>query len=509
MAAAAGDKGRLVRWLDAVERLGNRLPDPLSLFVLFAALAVLASSVAARNGVSVVHPATGETVTAVDLATRAGLQRMLTQAVPSFAAFPPLGTVLAVMFGIGVAEESGLFKTALRAVVLVVPKPLLTATLIFAGVNASIAADAGLVILPPLGALLFVSLGRHPLAGLAAAFAGVSAGFSANLFVTALDPLLAGLTENGARVLEPEFRVPATSNYYFMVASTFLLTGVGTYVTHRWVEPRLGPYVAAAEDAPITLEAPTAREKRGLWAAAFAAATVLALVALLTIPSGAVLRGADGSFEPFYQSLVALLVVMFFATGLAYAITTGSVKSDRDVARMTADTLGTMGSYIALAFVAAQFISYFSWSNLGLIVAVKGARALESLGLTGVPLLVALIVLFALTDLLIASASAKWAFMSVVFVPMLMLLGYSPALAQATYRVGDSIANIVAPLLPYWPLIIVAAQKYERRAGVGRLISITLPYSVAFGVAWAVMLTAWVLLDLPLGPGAPVHYVPR
>jgi aminobenzoyl-glutamate transport protein len=499
-------KGRLLRFFDGVERLGNRLPDPLTLFAIFAVLVVLSSWLGARMDVSVVHPATGETVRAVNLMSSDGIRRMLAQAVPNFAAFPPLGTVLAVMIGIGVAEKSGLFRTALRAVVLVVPRQLLTAALIFAGVNASIAADAGLVILPPLGALLFLSIGRHPLAGLAAAFAGVSAGFSANLFITALDPLLAGLTEAAARVVDPTYRVEATANYYFMVASTFLLTVVGTFVTHRWVEPRLGTYQGKVESEEAGLEPITAREKRALWAAVIVAAAVLALTAAITVPRDGLLRGPDGGLEPFYTSLVTLLVVLFFATGLAYAITVGSVRSDKEVARMIADTLATMGGYIALAFVAAQFVAYFSWSNLGLILAVKGATGLKSLGLTGPLLLVAIIVLCVTIDLVIASASAKWAFMAMVFVPMLMLLGYSPELTQATYRVGDSIANIIAPLLPYWPIIITFAQKYDPECGVGTLISMTMPYTIAFGIAWTVLLIVWMLLGIPLGPDAPVFY---
>ncbi|HZO16244.1 MAG TPA: AbgT family transporter, partial [Polyangiaceae bacterium] len=352
---------RLLRWLDAVERIGNRLPDPFTLFVIFAVLVVLGSWLAARAGLTVIHPGTGETVSAVNLLSGAGVRRMLTEAVKNFAAFPPLGTVLAVMIGIGVAEQSGLFQAGLRAVVLVVPRSLLTAALVFAGVNASIAADAGLVILPPLGALLFLSLGRHPLAGLAAAFAGVSGGFSANLFITALDPLLAGLTQAAAQVLDPSYQVAATANYYFMIVSTFVLTAVGTLVTHRWVEPRLGTY-APKEEGATHLEPLRREEKRGLMASAIAVVVVSAIVAALTVPRSGLLRDADGGLGPFYESIVTLLVIAFMAAGLGYGIVVGKVRNDRDVARMIADTLSTMGSYIALAFVAAQFVAYFTWS---------------------------------------------------------------------------------------------------------------------------------------------------
>jgi aminobenzoyl-glutamate transport protein len=497
---------RLLALLDAVERIGNRLPDPLTLFVLFSLAVVVASAIAARSGAGVVHPVTGAAVTAVNLLSASGVRRMLTEAVANFAAFPPLGTVLATMIGVGVAEQSGLFSTGLRALVMMVPRSALTAALVFAGVNASIAADAGLVILPPLGALLFLSVGRHPMAGLSAAFAGVSGGFSANLLITPLDPLLAGLTQAAARLLDPDYVVAPTANYYFMIASTFMLTGVGTYVNHRFVEPRFGRYEGGGADeqlAPITRV-----ERRGLVYAALAALAVLALAAALALPEGGVLRDHDGGLGPFFGSLVTFILLLFLAAGLAYGITTGVIRSDKNVAKMIADTLATMGSYIALAFVAAQFVAYFGWSNLGLIMAVKGAAALRAAGLTGAPLLVAIIVVCIAIDLLVASASAKWAVMGPVFVPMLMLLGYSPELVQATYRVGDSVANIITPLLPYFPLLITFARKYDPKAGVGTLIAATLPYSVAFGLVWTVMLVAWTLAVMPLGPAAPVHYIP-
>lgn len=506
----AGKRSSL-RALDAIERLGNRLPDPTTLFVLFAVIVVVASSLAARAGTWVTHPGTGERVAALDLLNAAGLRRMLGQAVSNFAAFPPLGTVLTTMIGAGVCEKSGLFAALLRQVTRSVPRSALTAALVFAGVNASAAGDAGIVVLTPLGALLFAGVGRHPLAGLVTAFVGVTGGFSANLVITTLDPLLAGLTETGARIVDPRYRVEATANYYFMIASTFLLTAIGTIVTHRWVEPRLGKWTPppgleldSGELGPLS-----PRERRGVVWALSSVAVLGALLLAATVPAGAPLRTPSGGLTPFFDGLVAIVTLAFLVPGTVYGIAVGRIRSDKDLAQMAADSLATMASYIVLAFAAAQFVAYFAWSNLGLILAVNGADVVRAMGLTGAPLIVAFIVVSAGVDLLIASASAKWAALATVFVPMFMLLGYSPELVQAAYRVGDSISNPITPLMPYFPLVITFARRYDPKCGLGTLIASTLPYSIAFGIGWSALLGVWVSLDLPLGPGAPIHYPPR
>jgi len=497
-----------LRLLDGVERVGNRLPDPLTLFVALGAAVLLASWLAARAGVSVTHPGTGATVAASNLLSAEGLRRILTGLVPNFAAFPPLGTVLVAMIGIGVAERSGLVAAALRSLVAAVPPSLLTATLVFAGVMSSVASDAGYVVLTPLGALLFAGVGRHPIAGLAAAFAGVSGGFSANLLLTSLDPLLAGLTQPAARLVDPGYTVQPTANYYFMAASVLLVTAVGTVVTSRFVEPRLGPWKggAAAADAPLGALEPG--EKRGLLAAGAAFLLVTGLAAALTLPRGGVLRAPDGAPTPFFESIVPLIFAAFLLPGLAYGIAARTIRSDKDVARMAGETLGTMGPYIVLAFAAAQFVAWFGWSNLGLILAVTGAEVLQALGLDGIALLLGFVAVSAVINLFIGSASAKWAIMAPVFVPMLMLMGYSPEVVQATYRVGDSVTNIVTPLLPYFPIIVAFARKYDPAVGIGTLLSAMLPYSIALAIAWTAMLLLWLGLGIPVGPDVPIHYPP-
>jgi aminobenzoyl-glutamate transport protein len=410
------------------------------------------------------------------------------------------------MIGVGVAERSGLFSAALKGFVRSMPPWLVTASLVFAGVNASLTVDAGYVILVPLGAVLFAQVGRHPIAGLAAAFAGVSGGFSANLFLTPIDPLLAGLTQEAARLYDPGYVVPATANYYFMIASTFLLTLIGALVTNRIVEPRLGRYDVSHEhrDEPLS-----AAERRGLIAAGVTVLLELVVLLLLIVPENGLLRDAKGGLEPFFQGMVLLMAIGFFLPGLAYGVTVGSIRNNRDAGTMVDETLSTMGSYIALAFAASQFVAYFGWSNLGLVFAVAGADLLRSSGLSGIPLIVLFVFVCAAIDLFVASASAKWAVVGPVFVPMLMIMGYSPEVTQAAYRVGDSFTNIVTPLMPYMPLVIAFAQKYQSGMGLGTLLTLMIPYSIAFAVGWAALLAIWLLLGIPLGPGSPILYPGR
>jgi aminobenzoyl-glutamate transport protein len=491
--------------LDRIEHWGNKLPHPFNLFLLFSLAVLILSWVAHALGVSVTHPLTGKSIVAVNLLDRQGFQNIVTKAVSNFTGFAPLGTVLVAMIGVGVAERSGLFAAALKGFVRSVPEWLITAALVFAGVNASLTVDAGYVILVPLGAVLFAQVGRHPIAGLAAAFAGVSGGFSANLFLTPLDPLLAGLTQEAARLYDPKYIVPATANYYFMVGSTFVLTFIGAAVNNWIVEPRLGPYQVQRDPEA---DAWLAAERRGLIAAGFTVIVEIIVLLFLTLPHNALLRDTKGNLDPFFHGMVVLMSVGFLLPGVAYGLAAKTIKSNRDVGRMIEETLGTMGSYIALAFAASQFVAYFGWSNLGLIFAVTGADLLRASGLSGIPLIILFIFVCAAIDLFVASASAKWAVVGPVFVPMLMIMGYSPEVTQAAYRIGDSFTNIITPLMPYMPLIIAFAQKYEPRIGLGTLLALMLPYSVAFAVGWTLLLTFWLLLGIPLGPGSGMVYPP-
>ncbi|MEM7791043.1 MAG: AbgT family transporter [Verrucomicrobiota bacterium] len=500
------------RFLGFVERSGNRLPDPVTLFALLGGGVVILSAIVSTLGIELENPSNGTSVTAVNLLTIEGLRRMLTEAIDNFAAFPPLALVLVTMIGVGVAERSGLISQGLRLLVLSVPPSLLTASLVFGGIMSSLAADAGYVVLTPLGALLFASVGRHPLAGLAAAFAGVSAGFSANLLLIPLDPLLSGLSTVSARLIDPDYVVRPTANYYFMFASVFFLAAVGTFINKRFVEPRLGKWQPPegfqsdfGEQRNSTI---SPLEKKALFASAGVFFVLLVVIGLLLIPENGLFRTAEEGIQPFFQSLVMLMMLLFLAMGLTYGWMAGSIRSDKDAVSMMSASLATMGGYIVLAFFAAQFVAYFQWSNLGMMVAVGGADALGRIGMTGWPLIVGFVVMAAVINLFIGSASAKWAVMAPVFVPMLMLLGYSPELAQLVYRVGDSTTNIITPLMPYFPVIICFAKHYDPNAGMGTLFSAMLPYSIAFTILWAVMMIAWISFGLPIGPDAPIRYSP-
>ena len=498
-------ESRTVRWLHRLENAGNRLPDPLTLFLLMAGVVALGSW--AFHGVSADVPQrNGEVyrVAITSLLSTAGIRWIFTSAVDNFIGFAPLGPVLTVMLGIGFAERTGLVAAALRAFVSTVPNGAITAAVVFAGVMSSVVADAGYVVLTPLAAIVFAGLGRHPLAGLAAAYAGVSGGYSANLLLTGLDPLLARLTEQAARIVDPTAIVHPASNYYFMVASTVLITVLGTIVTSRIVEPSLGHWSGSATDADAAAGRGRGadigkRAKAALQLAACAGIATTLLLALLVIPRGAPLRG-DG-LAPFYDSIELLVCIVFAVSGLVYGLRLGSIRNDRDAARMAADSMVTMGPYIALAFAAGQFVAWFNHSNLGPVLAIKGADGLAALGITGIPLLLAFLFVAAAMNLLVGSASAKWAFLAPVFVPMLALRGIEPALAQAAYRVGDSCTNIISPLMPYLPILIVFARRYDPRAGVGTLVSAMLPYSLAFLAAWTALLLLWLAVGLPLGPG--------
>ncbi|MFT4703984.1 MAG: aminobenzoyl-glutamate transport protein [Bradymonadia bacterium] len=501
---------RLVRWLSRVERVGNKLPDPLTLFFLMAAGVVVVSMFTSGVEADVVQRS-GDTQTLAvkNLMSAEGIRWMFSSAVQNFIGFAPLGPVLTVMIGIGVAERTGFISTGLRVLVTKVPPSMITATLVFGGVMSSMAADAGYVVLTPLGALLFASLGRHPLAGLAAAYAGVSGGFSANLLITGLDPMLSRLTQQAAQTIDPSMTVNPACNWYFMIASTVLVTVIGTLVTRFIVEPMLGEWSPEQGTAPVEDEktAATNREARAFLESMGIAAIAMAVMVWMgvsgplvdEIPAGA---PAVDALHTFFESIEIIVAIGFILPGIYYGIRTGTIRNDRDVAGMMTDTMATMGAYVVLAFAAGQFVAFFNWTNLGAITAVKGADILQSIGLEGGLLLIAFLVVSGLMNFLVGSASAKWAFMAPIFVPMLMLMGISPEATQAAYRVGDSITNIISPLMPYLPIIIVFAQKYDKKAGLGTIIAAMLPYSIAFAIAWTIMLLFWVYANVPLGPGA-------
>jgi len=509
--SAAAPRTAVDRFLAVVERAGNLLPHPATLFFLLTVFVVIASAVAAQFDLSVAHPKTGEPVVPVNLLSVDGLQRIMGGLVTNFTGFAPLGTVLVALIGIGVAEHSGFIGACLRIVVLNAPRFLLTPIVVFAGVMSNMASEIGYVLLVPLAGLLYIAAGRHPILGIAAAFAGVSGGYSANLLPGTIDPLLSGLSTEAARIVDPDYNVSVLANWWFMAVSTPIITLLGWFVTEKIVARRFpdGAYGKGDE----TIEPLSDAEKRGLAYAGFATVVLAALVALATVPADGALRIAGEpdllkALSPFLNGIVALIFVAGALIGIAYGVGAGTIKSDNDVIKGMSASMGTLASYLVLVFFAAQFVALFNWTQLGLIFAVEGAELLKALGLPKIPLLVGFILLTATVNLAMGSASAKWALMAPVFVPMFMLLGYSPEVTQTAYRVGDSVTNIISPMMSYFALIIAFLQRYEPKAGIGTVVATMIPYSITFLIGWAALFALWISMGWELGPGAPLVYVP-
>lgn len=491
--------------LDVIEIIGNKLPHPATLFAILAIIVAIASYVGDLFSLTAIHPADNSVIRVKSLLSADGIRWIYTNVVYNFVNFPPLGYVLAVMIGIGVAEGSGLFNSMIRALVLKAPKKLITGAIVFAGVLSHLASEAGYVILIPLGAAIFYALGRHPIAGLAAAFCGVSGGFGANFLIGSVDPILAGLTQSAANIINPDIKINAAVNFYFMFVSAIMTVFAGTWITEKIVEPRLKTYEGNAEKIPV--DDLSAVEKKGLkWAGLSLLITVI-LLALTVVPENGIFRNPTTKevlHSPFFDGIITGILVFFLIPGLVYGIVNKSIKNDKDFMKHIIKSMGTLATYIVLVFFAAQFVYFFRYSNLGLIIAIHGAQFLKTIGLTGIPLLIAFVLVAAFINLFMGSASAKWAIMAPVFVPMFMLLGYHPALTQAAFRIGDSVTNLVTPMMSYFALIVAFAQKYDEKYGIGTIISTMLPYTILLTVFWTLLLIIWVLLGLPLGPDGPL-----
>jgi aminobenzoyl-glutamate transport protein len=510
------------RLLDAIERAGNRLPDPVLIFLWLIAAVIVLSVIGAAAGWQAVNPVSQKTIETSSLLASGNLMRLFVEMPRTLTGFAPLGYVLLVMLGAGIAERTGLAGAAMRAGVGLAPKVLLTPIVILVSVMANQASDAAFVVMIPLAGALFAAAGRHPIVGIAASFAGVAGGYSANLLPGQFDALLLGISEVAARLLVPDWKMTVTGNWYFIAGMTFFIVPIGWYVTERVVAPRFGTWTPTAEAPVATVgTALTEAERRGLRAAGLAALLVVALFVGLSWPAlwsgtgGAPLfdeaAAAGGispqALQPFFESLVAGFFLLFLVTGIAYGRAAGVNRDHRDEIRMISDGMASMAYYIVMAFVAAHFVAMFNWSNLGVITAINGAAALGRLDLPAPALVCAIVLLAATVNLVIGSASAKWAMLAPVLVPMLMLLGISPEMTTAAYRLGDSATNLVTPLMVYFPLVLAFCQRWIPGFGMGSLIAATLPYSVSFLVAGLVMTMGWVFLDLPVGPGASVRYV--
>ena len=513
-------KPQFQRLLDSIEKAGNKLPHPAMLFGIFALMVMVISHICYLAGTAVilqsVDAATGElvdnSVKAVSLLTRDGIAYIFTDAVKNFVGFAPLGTVLVAMLGVGVAEHVGLISALLRKIMLGTSKNVITVVIVFVGIFSSIAENAGYLIVIPFGAAIFYAIGRHPLAGLAAAFFGVSAGFCANVVITLSDVILAGISEEAAHLVDPSVTVLPTSNLYFMILATFLLTILGYLVTEKIVAPKLGEYKPEEEivNSDISSEL-SVEEKRGLRFSGWSLLGAVAFLLLLLLPSSAPLRNPEtGSLfvgSPFMNGLVPVIMILFLAPALGFGIGAKRIRNNKDVVAAMTKSMQTMGGYMVLAFFAAQFINYFSYSKLGVVLSVNGAHFLQNAGFTGIPLILAFILLCAFLNLFMGSTSAKWVIMAPIFVPMFMQLGYDPAFTQLAFRLGDTVTNIITPLMSFFALVVVFAEKYDKKAGIGTLISMMLPYSIIALLALAGTLILWYLTGLPIGLGGNIFLI--
>jgi aminobenzoyl-glutamate transport protein len=494
------------RLLNFVERGGNALPHPASLFGILALLVLFFSWLGSVFDWTAIHPATGQTVHVLNLLSKDGIHRIILEMVDNYTSFAPLGIVMVALLGIGIAESSGLISAVIRLLVLKAPSSMLTFILVLAGILSNMASDLGYVLIIPMAGIIFHSVGRNPIAGMSAAFAGVSGGFSANLFIGTIDPLLAGLSTEAARILDPDYYVLPTANYYFMAVSTIVISLAGTWVTHKFVEPRLGKYNGEIQAESINRL--TKEEKKGVvWAIIICLAWVVLFLAGL-IPDNGFFRGKDNTIlhTPLLKGFITVLFFLAGTMGIVYGVITKKFRNDSDVVKGMVESFKTLVTFLVLVFFAAQFVAWFRWSNLGLVIAIEGAGILQNMNIRLIPLLIFFIILSGFINMFMGSASAKWAILGPVFIPMFMLLGYSPELSQAVFRIGDSVTNVISPMMSFFALIIVYYEKYDKKAGIGTLISTMLPYSLTFFVLWTLLLIGWVLLGLPLGPDSGLYY---
>ena len=500
-------------FLGTVERIGNKLPDPAVLFIALLFIVWVLSWLLSYVAFDVIDPRSGEALTIQNLLTGSSFTEFLSVMVTNFSHFHPVGVVLVAMLGIGVAEHTGFINAAIRSLLNVTPASLLTPMVILVGIVSHSAVDAGYVLVIPLGGVIFFAAGRHPLAGIAAAFAGVSGGFSANFVPSSLDPLLQGLTQAGAHILDTSVVVNPLNNYFFTTASSVIIISLGWYITDKIVEPRIKATEidGDAEDLPEMHDLAD-NERKGLRWALVAMVLGIILLIVTALPEGSAWRATDGrltaSTAPMMRAIVSLIFLLFLVPGVVFGIVSGSMKSSKDMIEGMTHSMHGMAYYLVIMFFIAQFVYAFGQSNLGVLLALKGAEFLKALNAGASITIVGIVFLTAFVNIFVGSASGKWGLLAPIFVPMLMSLGISPDLTQAAYRVGDSSTNIITPLMPYFPLVVVYCQRYVKNTGIGTLTAMMLPYSMWFLVTWTIFLLLYYAVGFPLGFAASYTYPP-
>lgn len=510
MSLNSKEKPRLInRFLNIVEKIGNRLPDPSILFFLMCLGLAVLTWIISFFSITVKHPGTGDTIAIKSILSSDGLSMILNDAVKNFSEFPALGLVLAVMLGIGVSEKTGYFDKLMIQVVHKAPKKIIVPVIILVGILGNAAGDAATIVLPPLTAMVFIKLGYHPIAGLAMSYASALGGFSANVMIGMSDALLYAFTEPAAKIVDDNVHVNVAMNWYFIAASIIVLLPAVYWVTMRFVIPRLGTYDTSNSDIKVDEENTglTPEENKAVFWANISFFAMIALLIVLAIPQNSFLRNAKtGSLlndAPIINGVGLIILVLFLVPGLVYGIKMKAFQNSKDLGKMLADSMGSMGSFIVIVFFAAQLLAFLEWSNLGVIIAVKGASLLQ--GQNGIVLILGIILLSAIINLLIGSASAKWGILAPIFIPMLMLVGFHPAFTQMLYRIGDSISNPITPMMPYLPLLLSYAQKYDNNMKLGSLLSSLMPYTIILSIVWPLFMIIWYLLGWPLGPGGPLN----
>lgn len=503
--------GLLDRILNRIEIIGNKLPDPAVMFAGLLLIVWVLSLIFAQFSYSEIDPRTSEAIVVNNLLAPDALANFLAGMVTTFTSFAPLGVVLVAMLGIGVAERSGFINVGIKLLLNNTAKFLLTPLLILVAIVSHTAVDAGYVLVIPLGGIIFYAAGRHPLAGIAAAFAGVSGGFSANFIPSAIDPMLQGITEASARLYDASIVLNPLNNWFFTSLSSIVVVGIGWYITDKIIEPRLkGTEIDGDPSEMPQIEEVSSQDRKAFTAGGLTMLAGIALLVAAVWPEGSALRSPQGEIAafdaPLMQSIVPLIFLLFWVPGIVHGYVAGTFKESRDIIMAMSKTMETMAYYLVMAFFCALFIQAFGDSNLGILIAMKGANFLQSLAVPGSVTIVGIVFLVALINLFVGSASAKWLLISPIFVPMLMQLGISPDLTQAAYRVGDSVSNIITPLLPYFPLVVVYCQRYVKNTGIGTLVSLMLPYSVALGIIWTLFLLAYWALGIPLGVQSSYGY---
>lgn len=497
-------ENRFSRFLSFVEKVGNKLPHPFILFFYLTVLLVILSWILSLFKAAVVHPNTQETVAVKSILSYEGIQFILSDTLKNFTDFAPLGLVLTVMLGIGLAEKVGLLEMLMKRAILNTPRKIITFTVFFIGILGNIASDAAFVVIPPLAALVFLSVGRHPIAGLAVGLASTGIGFTANVLIAGTDALLSGISTEISQGINPDIIVTPLDNWFFMSVSTFVLAGLGTLITEKYVEPRLGVYTG--EQQSLSNEISTL-EKRGLRNSLIAALIfIAAVVGAMLIPNSPLLN-EDGTLlrSPFLSGIVPVLFLFFLVVGIVYGVSTKKIQSSADVPKLMTEAIGTLSGYIVLIFMIAQFVAYFNWSNIAIWLAVHSAAILTHLNMTNIFVIVLFVLLTAFLSLFIISGSALWSLVGPVFIPLFMVLGYHPAFIQLAYRIGESSTNMVTPLNPYFAIILSFMHVYDKKAGIGTLMSLMIPYTIGFLIIWIILMLVFALLGIPIGPGVSLY----